>query len=792
MDLLAYIQPRQGYLWQWEDQHTVLAIPGGNTIAYGQMVLEMLESFGDQPIPRLTPLLLVLAATNPSAAQDLPKIAEILEGLRSRKFLTPVTDRETNEDIMKLMHSIQKLGVAAKQGPRRQQLVQMLFANGHKMVSHKNASTLLHQWRSAGPPADLVAKYITGDDHGPIWNDLRGLAIIQNRYPTTEAIQEALSQLVPVEPLALDPSPAKSTASEDLVEALKAETKTYKIGALVPHLWAGLNIPYHLSLPGGQPLGGVSDLTNKGDLERLLISEYANDDEVFLSRLANNEALYLRREEPPASEEFHRIILIDISLKNWGTPKLLALSVLVAIANHPKTDIECTAFAVGNRIYPIDHTTVPGIMDAHHQLASSLHCEQGLEHFLQKRLANQHTEIFFISTKEATDYPEMHRVLNDYHDRFTYWINVEHDGRVRLYKNRHRSKHLLQEFTVPLERLWAKSKAKATPRELPEVQDHPYPILFPLWHNSLVSFQLHKEDPVYVALRKGIFKVSPNNYRGMTLLKRVDYLQKNCRFAIMQHASGTIWLTFSPQRKTIFLENLNTGESTSLGFVNWQDSSDFPHFFGYEGTFYYLLRNKSYKITWEGKPKLTFENGIPANLQEAYGINYHRHLFTMTNPFSKISSVAIGMGGFLYLNGLSNNKIDNSQVQTIELRNGRSAELNPFGDMEWVNFKSLNEKIVAANKVEGSLEFRFLDGSEIQVDPFGIILFRSSNPQIDDFYLSMITNGPTAGATQTVFAGPKELKATNTIAETVSPDHFYKAYVLAFGQTILEWYAANA
>jgi hypothetical protein len=49
----------------------------------------------------------------------------------------------------------------------------------------------------------------------------------------------------------------------------------------------------HLS-PGEQPIGGVSDITNKGDLHRMLLSEYANEDEVFMNRIANNEACISR------------------------------------------------------------------------------------------------------------------------------------------------------------------------------------------------------------------------------------------------------------------------------------------------------------------------------------------------------------------------------------------------------------------------------------------------------------------------------------------------------------------
>ena len=42
--------------------------------------------------------------------------------------------------------------------------------------------------------------------------------------------------------------------------------------------------------PDELPLGGVSDITNRGDWDKLLLSELAHDDLTLTARLANNVA----------------------------------------------------------------------------------------------------------------------------------------------------------------------------------------------------------------------------------------------------------------------------------------------------------------------------------------------------------------------------------------------------------------------------------------------------------------------------------------------------------------------
>ncbi|RYE13081.1 MAG: hypothetical protein EOP45_21785, partial [Sphingobacteriaceae bacterium] len=205
---------------------------------------------------------------------------------------------------------LSELPVEYKQGRNRLLLFQTLFESCHNRLSNKTARRIISDYRT----------------------------ITVEKQKDIKELNSNLNQ---------------KEKQRDWVQQLVEEHATNPIGVLINYIWSALSIPFHNSLPSKQPLGGVSDLTNKGDFDKLLISEFANDDLVFLSRLANNEALYLNREVPPVNNNVKRVIIIDISIKTWGTPKAIAYAVMLAIAKHPKTDIECIAFSVGDTFLPI-------------------------------------------------------------------------------------------------------------------------------------------------------------------------------------------------------------------------------------------------------------------------------------------------------------------------------------------------------------------------------------------------------------------------------------------------------
>ena len=95
-------------------------------------------------------------------------------------------------------------------------------------------------------------------------------------------------------------------------------------------LLAAVHMPTPLSLREELPVGGVSDISNRGSLDRLLLSELANDDLTLAVRVAMNEALYLRREIPPSTPQHHRAILVDAGIRSWGVPRVFATAVALA------------------------------------------------------------------------------------------------------------------------------------------------------------------------------------------------------------------------------------------------------------------------------------------------------------------------------------------------------------------------------------------------------------------------------------------------------------------------------
>lgn len=93
-----------------------------------------------------------------------------------------------------------------------------------------------------------------------------------------------------------------------------------------------LSLPRKPSDPEALPVGGVSDVTNRGEPERLLMTELAQDPMVMLARIANGQALYLRRESPPGPSPQFRPVLIESGIRTWGENRLQIASMALAIA----------------------------------------------------------------------------------------------------------------------------------------------------------------------------------------------------------------------------------------------------------------------------------------------------------------------------------------------------------------------------------------------------------------------------------------------------------------------------
>ena len=127
---------------------------------------------------------------------------------------------------------------------------------------------------------------------------------------------------------------------------------------------AVVHLPRLLWEPEELPMGGFSDIENRGSLDRLLLSELAHDDLTLAVRVAClNECFYLRRETPPKTPSLARSILIDVGIRMWGVPRVFATSAALALLATTDHHAVATVYRAGTRIQEADLTTRHGLTE---------------------------------------------------------------------------------------------------------------------------------------------------------------------------------------------------------------------------------------------------------------------------------------------------------------------------------------------------------------------------------------------------------------------------------------------
>ncbi|MEM9824354.1 MAG: hypothetical protein AAF985_24930, partial [Bacteroidota bacterium] len=474
-----YLQSYQDYFWQYEDEGVIIAIPNGRTIGYSSLILsDIIPALAPQGLPRFGSLLLAMAATNAHGNDSLNTIFHI-----ALKYVHKCPEVEEGIWFAKLLT---QLPADYKKGTLRIELFRGIFQQAHNSLGQRDSDkikeTLKGKFNLNQFPT-IAQKVLLHP--GQIIDDFKVLALIGKQLPDIKSILDRVANLPPLgEALdEIDFKPEKEVASKSLIDHLLEDQRTFHIGALVSRLISGLHIPFHSNLPSQQPLGGVADITNKGNFDKLLISEFAFDDAILMSRLANNEALYHHREVPPADHDFQRIILIDTTLKNWGTIRTIAFAVMLAITEHPKNQSPCKVYLIGKSYTPAEWENLNQIVQAMQHLDPTMDPGVGLFQLFEAEEMKKH-EIFFIGTSESLTQPQMIAFQSEYGQLIDHWIHPTDEGKITLYKNPKRGKRLIQELKLPLKELWRRERPfRQSPHGKQEVD---YPILFPSFRTKTI------------------------------------------------------------------------------------------------------------------------------------------------------------------------------------------------------------------------------------------------------------------------------------------------------------------
>ncbi len=257
----------------------------------------------------------------------------------------------------------------------------------------------------------------------------------------------------PLAPVEIE-TPALGCA-RSLIAELKDDEELEGVARLAELLLAAVHLPTPVSQPEELPLGGVTDISNRGSLDRLLLSELAHDSLTLAVRVAMNEALYLRRETPPRLPTRRRLVLLDAGVRMWGVPRVFATAVGLALAAGAKPGFGVQVFrAAGSDLAALDMTTAAGLNEHLAALDHRAHPGDALPALRQRLIEaanNDEADVVLVTGDDVLADRAFQRALTEANFPQIHLAAVNRSGRFQLHLQSARGRKLLREAHFSLD-----------------------------------------------------------------------------------------------------------------------------------------------------------------------------------------------------------------------------------------------------------------------------------------------------------------------------------------------------
>ncbi|MEK7865424.1 MAG: hypothetical protein AAB434_01990, partial [Planctomycetota bacterium] len=488
----SYLTPPAFLFWRWSDGGRVVTWTDGATIAFREEVSRVILRLAPGGLPDFGAVVVLLAACREawigSAEGALSEVEGILE--RYRLF----GDGFARVWIGDMRSELRRLAVVAPRLPAQPDAKAVL------------AEAVFEGWRDRGPREEGLAVAVAIE--GAFEIDPASTATISQEtfirlLEGTRGIRSRLESLAPgaidlrlrtgldAVPKAAPVEPPASVGVRSLLSKLRDDRELSGLARLAQNLMAAVHVPRSLSEPEELPLGGYSDLANRGPLDRLLASELAHDDMTLAARVALNEALYLRREAPPRTLSGKRLLLLDAGIRMWGVPRVFGTAVALALAATADRRKEVEAWrAEAGRIAKADLSLREGLVAHLEALEPAPHPGAALPAFLDAvRAAGGASDAVLITHEDVLADPDFRAALSDVGDEALYVATVARGGAYRLYAVSARGRRVLSEATLSLDALFESPRrempgaplvAEGAGPNLPVILSvEPFPLLLP-------------------------------------------------------------------------------------------------------------------------------------------------------------------------------------------------------------------------------------------------------------------------------------------------------------------------
>jgi hypothetical protein len=799
------LKPPENYFWRWADRGKVIEWRDGDTICYRDELMAILKKLSPEGLPAFGSLLLVISACREKLNTPATKVGILYPMLRVLDFYEK-NSSDLKEFRAMMLTAIRFLQIVAalppelRSGNNRTWLLYVIFAKVESKFSGTEATSMIDFFitgnvdhfvfsdQSFTPPATdnqaFTARIFKDDIE---WLQ-RALEVFPSAAELEMAVRTGLKEL----PNAIELEVPKQE-SGDLLEQLQQDPATTGLAHLTQRLIAALNIPMHAHGSSDQLFGGVSDITNRGNFDRLLLSELAHDDLSLMARLANNEALYLRREELPSNPEKQRILLIDTTIKMWGLPRVFAVSAALACARNNKARARILSYALsGNGFAEIDLSTRKGVVNAAEQLDAAMHCGRALALFMGQQVIRDEDEVFLITEEEATHSVLFQSILSSLKKPVNFLVTVNRSGQLQFYEFINGRRKLLSEAKFDLQELLFQTNKKEKTTEKSRLTENvpafmrqkPCPLFFPA---SKIKF---KGD--------SFFELRKDHLVGVTIDQRVLFWDSRTRGAreIIENletghfcfgsagGSALYILAYAVSTKILQLYEVNTelnySEITKLPETITQVTEmvfDAGHFYIKADGNLYSIDAATGKV-YPGKDMTSiFNNIVERDKNRTINISYFkRHINDGYTTINTVKQVYINGDGEL---GFDDRHISfrtthgaifidhNRQEENKNHRVHKAIEM----DVAYMGIANTNLKFS---------RFVWADGSEMLSDSRGLLHLRSADKNIPEITIVMIMGRPTAcWAADGRVCGSSYFAGVDT-AESRDVAGFYYNYIQRF------------
>jgi len=450
---IAYLSPPKNSFWMWDERGQAICFRDGTTVAFRHELREMVAALPAHGLPPMTALVLVLAACRdswisngaarlPQAWLDLlhpPLRQGLLDGLR----------------VIAGMPSVQRRSAGA--------LGQQLFEFTLPRTPAGVAGEVVAFLQGDIPWDELVVEIEGAEGFADFRRAVDALAPGLKRF-SPQAMQLRMQTGLDALPEAADVEVEVPQRIRALITRLLGDPELGPMARLARDLLAAVHVPRTLVAQEQLAAGGYSDLTHRGPLDRLLISELAHDDLTLAVRVAMNEALYLRREPPSAPPSHRRVIVLDSGIRLWGAPRVFATAVAMALAASADRKSAVSIFRArgAGEIDKVDLSTRAGLIDHLQCLETSAHPGKAFAALLEKEAFNDDIDLILVTHRDVLSDRKFDALVAEGSQRRSWFAAaVDREGGFRFCAIGAAGRRELRRATLKLEQILAGPPEKA-------------------------------------------------------------------------------------------------------------------------------------------------------------------------------------------------------------------------------------------------------------------------------------------------------------------------------------------